>query len=79
MSASNPSSDLGDIPSLGLHERSKGQTGNPGARTGSTPATVECDCAHLAPTMPTFRDEHFPTCPVAVYGAVAWVQAQRRA
>jgi hypothetical protein len=29
----------------------------------SAPTTVQCNCAGIAPTMPTYRTEHLPTCP----------------
>lgn len=28
-------------------------------------ATLRCNCSHVPPTMPTCRDQHLPTCPLA--------------
>jgi hypothetical protein len=35
-----------------------------------------CDCAGVPPTMPTYRDTHLPTCPVAVYER-GWIDGRR--
>lgn len=32
-------------------------------------AGIVCNCAHVAPTMPTCRSEHLPDCPIAASDA----------
>lgn len=32
----------------------------------SKPLVIECNCAHTPPTMPTCRDKHSSTCPMAL-------------
>lgn len=45
-----------------------------GGQTVTSHNTIECNCAHVPPTMPTCRDTHLLTCPVAqVFGPHAAV------